>query len=110
MIGRIPLEDVKKAFSKTGLKPTQGVYLDKRCACGMGAIYAQKTGHRRSNSLDIRDKVMNLYGTDKAYIDGFEAGFDSQAVNYPLQSNYDYGKMDGLAAWDAVKGMNNELQ
>jgi hypothetical protein len=106
---RITVEEVKNAYKETGLKPKQGNFFpEPGCACGLGAIYIQKS--RKENFGKDKVSVMNKlsYTYPRIYQVGFANGFDgirkkSEFVTTVTRDHYHMGYEDGKAAYEAVR-------
>ena len=101
---RISPEEVVAAYEAKGLTPIQGETLDllDKCACGIGALYAREQREIAWPMIWAE----SIYSAD--YAEGFACGFDNYAP-MELGDRYQQGHADGRAAWDAVRGMVENL-
>jgi hypothetical protein len=105
---RITPEQVKEAYDKTELKPMQGEFFPAEgCACGLGAIFAQKFGKPVSliEDGDVIHKLEDLF--PEGYRLGFVHGFDGREPSFKdnkvINETYNLGYEDGRASFEAVK-------
>lgn len=101
---RINPEEVKKAYAKTGLKPQRHKFLNGGCACGLGSVYAQKTGRRDAFGKEIVNYIKALFSVNIDYIYDFIDGFDGHR-SFGNSTEYMTGYVDGQAAWERVKNL-----
>lgn len=104
-MNRIIPEQVEEAYKKTRLKPRQGYWINDRCACGLGVVYAKKTG-ARSFSAGLPGKIRRRFGLSLNYLEGFIVGFDGER-DYSVDKEFKQGFEDGKAAWNRVKHLTS---
>lgn len=101
---RITPEQVVEAYKTTGLKPVRHITLKDGCACGLGAVYAQKLNVRTECVGEVFTEIKK-YGLSPSYVSGFIAGFDGvdfDEMRDVLIEDESIGYEDGQAAWKAV--------
>lgn len=78
-LNRITVEEVKQAYSKTGLKPIKGKMFNQNGCCALGALFVSRFSMQELLDLDhkseLYDYFQDIYGKD--YIRGFWFGFDN---------------------------------
>lgn len=115
-INRITADKVLAAFETTGLIPMQDEYAgtlgNKRCACGLSAVYIAKRGYDSFETLgsiradDILSEELDLNGF---YFNGFIYGFDGHSCSAEMGELFVAGWEDGKASWEAVKHLSAPL-
>jgi hypothetical protein len=105
---RITPEQVKEAYNITELKPMQGAFFPAEdCACGLGAIFAQKFGKPESQieDGDVIGKLEDLFpeGYRLGFVHGFDEMKSSFKYNKVISETYNLGYEDGKASFEAVK-------
>ena len=102
--GKVAADELEKAYRKTGLEPRRSMYLSQDCACGLGVVYAQRTGERK---LDSRSEIQNCLGLSHEYCRAFERGFDGSSNQTAYGFEWDpLAFEDGKAAWKRAQAIN----
>jgi hypothetical protein len=109
-MSKIAAEEVVKSYIKLaefGIKPNQGITYskEKKCACGLAAIYLAKDTNKIKFSDDIGyyvfTEIDERFGG--SYTNGFIAGFDGDTVDTShFDNDFARGFQDGEDAWNAV--------
>lgn len=110
----VKLNEVRRAYAKTGLKPARGSFCNDCTACALGALYCELNPIDRSSPKSgyiIEDYFKRRLG--KYYVEGFISGFDgdskenveieSKEIRHKEQrSNMIRGYKDGLRIGKAI--------
>ena len=76
------IEDVKRAYQKTGLKPRQRITVNSTEACPLGALLAEKLGCAEARTLmeittlSAANTLSAALGVDYNYVQSIICGFD----------------------------------
>ena len=113
---RIPVEDIRRAYEVTGMRPVQKVdcgngrpghgYFNFRnstteppkCGCAFGALFLEQNTQKHYGEVDVSFWAQKNF--DREYRWGFAEAFDGEekSERYTTNPLYEQGYSDGKAA------------